>query len=251
MDSVRDHYESHLAPYYAWICGGAEHNLEQNRTFFKAHNVQPLDTGRAFDLGAGCGFQSIPLAEIGFRVVALDLSVRLLGELKNSAPHLPIDRICDDITHFSNYARGDIDLVVCMGDTLTHLATLEKVAALLQHVFSALVPEGRMILSFRNLSEPLVGLDRFIPVRSDENTIFSCFLEYGKNSVAVHDIVYEKKRGRWALLKSSYRKCRISPDWIRKYLQKIGFTIEYYDDRRGLIDLIARKKKRVHPKKAS
>jgi SAM-dependent methyltransferase len=242
MVSVRDHYENHLAPLYAWICGGVKQNLEKNRTFFKAHNIQPLDTGRAFDLGAGCGFQSIPLAEIGFSIVAMDLSARLLEELKNNASHLFIETICDDILNFSTYSRGEIELVVCMGDTLTHLETLTKVKALLQQVSAGLAPGGRLILSFRNLSQPLVGLDRFIPVRNNDTTIFTCFLEYGRNSVEVHDIIYEKKRGRWVLHKSSYRKSRISPEWIQSRLQQIGFTIEYYDDKRGLIDVIARKK---------
>jgi SAM-dependent methyltransferase len=242
MVSVRNHYENHLASYYAWICGGVEHNLEENRNFFKVHNIQPLDAGHALDLGAGCGFQSIPLAEIGFRVVAMDLSARLLGELKNNAPHLPIATICDDITHFSNYVRGNIDLVVCMGDTLTHLETLTKVGALLQQVYAGLAPGGRLILSFRNLSQPLVGLDRFIPVRSNDTTIFTCFLEFGRNSVEVNDIIYEKKGGRWDLHKSSYRKCRISPEWIQNHLVQIGFSIEFYDDKRGLIDVIAHKK---------
>lgn len=241
MASVRDHYENHLAPYYAWICGGVARNLEENRNFFKAHNIQPLDTGRAFDLGAGCGFQSIPLAELGFRVVAMDLSARLLGELKNNAPHLPIATICGDITHFSKYVRANVDLVVCMGDTLTHLAVLEKVAALIRQANAALVSGGHMILSFRNLTQTRVGLDRFIPVRSNDTTIFTCFLEYKKNSVQVHDIVYEKKGGQWALHKSAYRKLIVPPEWIRNALQQAEFNIELYNEKNGLIRIIARK----------
>lgn len=241
MVSVRDHYENHLARHYAWICGGVEHNLEQNRNFFEAHDIQPLDTGRAFDLGAGCGFQSIPLAEIGFSVVAVDLSARLLGELKNNAPHLPIATICDDISNFSHYVRDNIDLVVCMGDTLTHLADLEKVAALMQQAYSALVTGGGMILSFRNLTRALVGLDRFIPVRSSDTTIFTCFLEYEKNTVQVHDIVYEKKKQQWVLHKSVYRKLIIPTEWIRNILHQAGFKIKFYNEKNGLIFIIARK----------
>ncbi len=242
MVSVREHYENHLAPYYAWICGGVEHNLEQNRNFFEAHDIQPMDTGRAFDLGAGCGFQSIPLAEFGFRVVAMDLSARLLGELKDNAPHLPIATICDDMLNFSNYVRGNIELVVCMGDTLTHLETLDTVETLLQRAYATLVLGGRMILSFRNLSQALEGLDRFIPVRSDDTTIFTCFLEYERSSVRVHDIVYAKKKGQWRLHKSAYRKLIISPEWTQDYMQQIGFTIEFYKDQKGLIFIVARKK---------
>lgn len=242
MVSVREHYENHLARYYAWISGGYEINIAENRKFFKERNIQPINTGQAFDLGAGCGFQSIPLAELGFRVVAMDLSPRLLGQLKENAPHLPIETICDDLSNFSNYIRGTIDLVVCMGDTLTHLNALKNVEALLQQTYTALAPGGCLILSFRSLSEALLGMDRFIPVRSNDTTIFTCFLEYKKSTVTVHDLIYEKKKkGQWALHKSAYRKLRISPDWAQNFLHLIGFTVEFYDIKKGLVFIVARK----------
>ncbi len=242
MVSVREHYDNHLAKYYAWIAGGVERNLTENRAFFKANGIQSMNRGRAFDLGAGCGFQSIPLAELGFRVVALDLSARLLEQLKQIAPHLPIEPICDDLSNFSNYVRDNIELVVCMGDTLTHLESLENAAALVQQAHDALLPGGRLILSFRNLSAELVGLDRFIPVRSDDTTLFTCFLEYEKNTVKVHDIVYEKSKGQWVMHKSAYRKLRICPQWTQSTLQQTGFTIEHYSEKNGLIFIIAPKK---------
>ncbi len=242
MAGVREHYEKHLARYYAWIFGGVDINIAENRSFFRARNIQSTRTGRAFDLGAGCGFQSIPLAELGYRVVAMDLSARLLVQLKENAAGLPIEAICDDLLNFRNYARGRVHLVVCMGDTLTHLDTIENVEALLKQAYAALVPGGCLILSFRNLSQARVGLDRFIPVRSNATTIFTCFLEYEKNSVKVHDIIYEKKNRQWTLQKSFYRKLRISPDWIQKYLQQVGFVLEFYDEKRGLIFILARKR---------
>ncbi|MGD8799417.1 MAG: hypothetical protein PVJ44_12880, partial [Desulfobacterales bacterium] len=149
--------------------------------------------------------------------------------------------ICGDITHFSKYLRANVDLVVCMGDTLTHLAALEKVAALIRQANAALVSGGHMILSFRNLTQTRVGLDRFIPVRSNDTTIFTCFLEYQKDSVQVHDIVYEKKGGQWVLHKSAYRKLIISPEWIRNALHQAEFNTELYNEKNGLIRIIARK----------
>ena len=105
---------------------------------------------------------------------------------------------------------GEIELVVCMGDTLTHLETLTKVKALLQQVSTGLAPGGRLILSFRNLSQPLVGLDRFIPVRADADTVFTCFLEYEPETVKVHDLVYARDvDGAMTLNKSMYRKLRL------------------------------------------
>ena len=241
MAGVCEHYENHLARYYAWISGGVDEKMEENRKFFVDHDIQPIRSGLAFDLGAGCGFQSVPLAQLGFRVVALDLSAKMLAQLKKTAKNLPIETICDDLSNFTNYKSGNGELVVCMGDTLTHLDDFKKVQALLDTVFLSLETGGCLILSFRNLTQELVELDRFIPVKSNETTIFTCFLEFEKDSVKVHDIIYEKNKGQWVLKKSVFQKLRISPDWTQKYLQKIGFTIEFYDEQNGLIFIIARK----------
>ena len=241
MAGVCEHYENHLARYYAWISGGVDEKIEENRKFFADHDIQPIRSGLAFDLGAGCGFQSVPLAQLGFHVVALDLSAKMLAQLKKTAKNLPIETICDDLSNFSNYENGNIELVVCMGDTLTHLDDFKKVQALLDTIFSSLETGGGLILSFRNLTQELVELDRFIPVKSNETTIFTCFLEFEKDSVKVHDIIYEKNNAQWVLKKSVFQKLRISPDWTQKYLQKIGFTIEFYDEQNGFIFIIARK----------
>jgi 2-polyprenyl-3-methyl-5-hydroxy-6-metoxy-1,4-benzoquinol methylase len=241
MVDVCEHYEKHLAQHYAWISGGVDEKIEENRKFFADHDIQPIGSGLAFDLGAGCGFQSVPLAQLGFRVVALDLSAKMLAQLKKTAKNLPIETICDDLSNFTNYKSGNIELMVCMGDTLTHLDAFKKVQALLDTVFSALETGGCLILSFRNLTQELMELDRFIPVKSNETTIFTCFLEFAKDSVKVHDIIYEKNNAQWVLKKSVFQKLRISPEWTQKYLQKIGFAIEFYDEQNGLIFIIARK----------
>lgn len=241
MAGVCEHYENHLARYYAWISGGVDEKIEENRKFFVDHDIQPIRSGLAFDLGAGCGFQSVPLAQLGFRVVALDLSHKMLAQLRKTAKNLPIETICDDLSNFTNYKSGNIELMVCMGDTLTHLDDFKKVQALLDTIFSSLETGGGLILSFRNLTQELVELDRFIPVKSNETTIFTCFLEFEKDSVKVHDIIYEKNNAQWVLKKSVFQKLRISPDWTQKYLQKIGFAIEFYDEQNGLIFIIARK----------
>ncbi|MGD2184782.1 MAG: methyltransferase domain-containing protein [Desulfobacterales bacterium] len=241
MAGVWEHYENHLVDYYAWISGGVDLKIEENRKFFVDHNIRSNRSDLAFDLGAGCGFQSIPLAELGFRVVAMDLSAKMLVQLKENAKKLPIKTIRDDLSNFTNYECGNIKLVLCMGDTLTHLESLQKVQELLDKVYSALKVDGCLILSFRNLTVELSGLDRFIPVKSNARTIFTCFLEYEEDTVKVHDIIYEKKDNKWAMKKSFFKKLRISPDWTRNFLHSIGFTIEFDNEEDGMYFIIARK----------
>jgi SAM-dependent methyltransferase len=243
MASVKEHYEKLLAGYYSWMSGGLHQKIEQNRKFFESHHVRPLRSALAVDLGAGCGFQAIPLSQLGFRVIAIDSSAKLLAELKQNAQGLSIHPIHDDLLNFSRHCPDPIELVVCMGDTLTHLKTRQAIRQLLRKIFRALEADGRLILTFRDLSAELTGLDRFIPVRNDAHTIFTCFLEYEKNHVKVHDMIYERRDNRWDLKKSFFKKIRIPPRWVEEVLQALGFKIEVFDIHNAGVCIIARKPK--------
>ncbi|MEJ2221038.1 MAG: class I SAM-dependent methyltransferase, partial [Desulfobacterales bacterium] len=103
MASVKEHYDKLLAPYYSWICGGCELKFEENRKFFQSLGIRPVRSGAAVDLGAGSGFQSIPLSEAGFKVFAIDLSPDLLAELKSHAEGLSIVTIEDNLLNFTEH----------------------------------------------------------------------------------------------------------------------------------------------------
>ena len=242
MADVKAHYDNLLAPYYSWIFGCFESKLEENRNFFRGHGIQPGLSGAAIDLGAGCGFQSIPLAEAGFKVTAIDFSHTLLANLGKNARELPIKTIEDNLLNFSAHRPADTELIVSMGDTLTHIETLDKVQLLFKNIFEALEDAGLLVLTFRDLTFELKGLDRIIPVRSESNLIFTCFLEYEKEHVKVHDVIYEKTDDQWQIQKGYYRKLRIPPDWTRKCLLKIGFEVETFDIQNGMITIIARRR---------
>jgi len=241
MATAKEHYKNHLAKYYSWMSGGFTKKLEENRKFFKDHNVWPHGSGVAVDLGAGSGFQSIPLAELGYQVIAIDLSSHLLAELKENAKDLSIEIINDDLLNFSKHCPDTVELVVCMGDTLTHLNTHQNIREYLKRVYSALEMGGQVILTFRDLTSELKDLGRFIPVRNNANTVFTCFLEFEKDYVKVHDIIYERKHNKWELKKSVFNKIRISPKWIRELLQEFGFKVEAYDIHNGIVCIIAHK----------
>lgn len=241
MTDVKAHYDNLLAPYYAWIFGGKEQKLKENRIFFRDHSIIPERSGVAMDLGAGCGFQSIPLAEAGFRVIAIDICPALLADLKESAGELPIETIEGNLLNFSGHRLENTELIVCMGDTLTHLKSLDEVQILMNKVYQALSAAGLLVLTFRDLMFELKGLERFIPVRSEPNLIFTCFLEYEKEHVKVHDVIYEKTNGQWQLRKGFYRKLRIPPQWARDCLLATGFEVNKFDIRNGMATIIARK----------
>ena len=241
MADVKAHYDNLLAPYYSWIYGGAEGKLAENRKLFRDRGLRPALSGVAMDLGAGCGFQSIPLAEAGFKVIAIDICNDLLANLEKSAGKLPIKTVEDDLLNFRVHCPATTELIVCMGDTLTHLDSLENVQDLFKNIYRALESNGRLVLGFRDLTLELKDQDRFIPVRSQSDLIFTCFLEYEKDHVKVHDIIYENTNDRWHLKKGFYRKLRIPPDWTQACLLDLGFEVEEFEIQNGMVTVTARK----------
>ncbi len=239
--NIKEHYENHLANYYSWMFGDFNAKLNENQRFFQRHNIKPTSSKNAIDLGAGCGFQSIPLAKIGFEVKAIDFSKKLLEELKNKSCGLNIETIESDILNFGAYSNTEPELIVCMGDTITHLDSLESIQKLIKNNYEILLNNGKLVLTFRDLTFELKEEDRFIPVNSDNNRIFTCFLEYHTTFMKVFDIVYEKEKGRWNQKISSYKKLIISQTEMKESVEDAGFKMEFMSIDNGFITIIGTK----------
>ena len=238
MPSVAEHYETLLAPVYAWMVGGTEAAIALGQA-----DLDPVLCGGNFaiDLGAGFGMHTIPLARAGWRVLAIDSSPVLLSQLSTLAEGLPVRARCGDLLRFAEYLSIDerADLVLCMGDTLTHLATPDAIAALSRMVAARLSPRGRFVATFRDYSRLPSGESRFIPVRADEHRILTCFLEEFDSYVQVHDLLHERMQGTWVTRISSYRKLRLSPEAVRQAFLASGLQATLEPGPRGMVRLIA------------
>ena len=242
MASVRQHYDNFLAEHYSWMFGDFHAKVQENIDFFRLNGIEPRSGGKALDLGCGSGFQSIALAKLGFRVLAIDMCETLLNELRNRSAGRDIDAVQGDILDYSMYAdKGPFEVAVCMGDTLTHLQNTQEVSALLANIYPLLEQGGRLALSFRDLTAELKGIDRIIPVRSDDDKIMATFLEYEKTQVNVHDIVFVKGDSGWDLRKSTYKKLRIGMHQVHDFLQHLDFKIISSEVQEGFSVIIAEK----------
>ncbi|HEX3001326.1 MAG TPA: class I SAM-dependent methyltransferase [Methanoregula sp.] len=237
--SVKDHYDRFLAGQYVWMAGGFAINLERNRRLFSEAGIIPRSTGTAIDLGAGCGFAAIPLAGAGFRVTAVDFCRPLLDELVRHTPE--ISTVEGDILDFPLWAGRGPELIVCMGDTLTHLPDTGSVRNLLRQCDAELVPGGKFILALRDYSAGERGETVVIPVRRDTGQIFLCRLEYGDEKICVTDIVYSNRAGKWERNASSYEKIRFPPGSLIQELEHAGLQIDEHIPGEGLITIIAEK----------
>ena len=239
MANVEQHYDQVLSDVYSWMYGGYDAALARYADFFSSRGITPTRSGRAVDLGAGCGFQSIPLARLGFAVTAIDIDGKLLDELRRHAGDADIATVRGDLLDFERHVEGPIELALCMVDTLVHLGSKAAVKELFGKVHRALEPGGRFVITYRDLSHETLELDRFIPVRADDSAILTCFLEYEAETVKVHDLVYRKLGGEWTFRKSFYRKLRLARSWVEDELRAAGFALAEAGVERGFVTLIA------------
>jgi SAM-dependent methyltransferase len=182
---------------------------------------------------------AIPLAQRGFDVIAIDNCHTLLDELRGKCEELSVEIVEDDLLLFPSHLPKKADLMLCMTDTITHLTDKEAIIELIRSVFDHLNPGGRFVTTFRDYSKELVAEQRFIPVRSSPERVFSCFLEYGDSHLTVNDILYQWNGNKWDFSVSSYQKTRISPEWLLQELEEIGFEVVREVTPSGMIRVIA------------
>jgi len=240
VKSVQHHYDEFLAPVYSWILGDFDTAYRANVELFDTLGLEARQGELAVDLGCGPRCQSLPLAERGYRVVAIDFCRELLDELERRAAGLAIETVCDDLREFERHVDGAPALIACMGDTLVHLPDRPSVDAVIDRIAGALAPGGTFIYSIRDyVSAEPEGAARFVPIRADDAQIFTCFLDYKPDVVHVHDVLYTKQDGAWQFSVSDYLKLRLDVADINGRLAARGLDIVREDRARGMICTVA------------
>lgn len=125
-----------------------------------AVNVRPGD--RVVDLGCGTGTLSLPLAERGARVLAVDVSPAMIARLKDYAAErslASLDGLATPIEDLSMPA-GSADLIVT-SYALHHLRDTDK-AALVRAAYQWLRPGGTLVVADMMFGRGATKADRVI-----------------------------------------------------------------------------------------
>lgn len=242
MTSIEEHYEQLLAENYSWMAGGQDVGVERSRRAFEKLEVKATTGAKSIDLGCGSGFQSIALADLGYEVVSVDTSQALLDELAHHANGRNIETVLADMRDVDAYReQGPFSLVVCQGDSILSLESAAEVEKMLTGLMACLQLQATVVISFRSLLQPLTGIDRAIPVRLDDDRLWTTFLEYEQQHVVVNDQLFVKDDSGWRMEKGSYKKLRLDPQCVVDQFNQLGFDEVTHRIDQGVSTIVAKR----------
>lgn len=225
---VTTHYDALLAARYTWMMGGLDGCLSSASALLDAVGLTDEGSGSVLDLGAGAGYHARVLASRGFTVTAVDTSETLLKELAEVCAGLPVTALQSDLLDEAKFAeRGPYLLILCVGDTLTHLSSMKDVDKLIRMAARLLAPGGALLLQFREQPKELSPQDSVIKMRAERDRIMQCVLHFEPERVWVTDVVHEWNGQAWLTTKSTYPKLRISAEEVLEIGTTAGLNIRF------------------------
>jgi glycine/sarcosine N-methyltransferase len=188
------------------------------------------------DCSCGPGGQAIPLAELGWKVTATDVSEANLNTAWKRAAQRGARLACYlcDMRHLDTHFREPFDWAITCGGALTEIETDEGIAQALRQMFGVLRPEGKCYIEMRNM-DFLIDEDRPRYQFAGEHPtphgrvihVHDWECESDVHVISTDAFLIEDERckdaGRWQTEVLSYRRRVLRKAELERLLQAAGF----------------------------
>jgi SAM-dependent methyltransferase len=243
MGDVKSHYAELLGPIYTWYTSAAGDPVGRARAWLERHELASYQT--YLDLGAGSGAHTLALLAQGKHVTAVDFDTALVAELRSAAAEhaarLTLHE--DELVKIVRDARTEIwDVILCAGDTLTHLPSVADIAELMRESARHLAKGGRFALQYRDSTGfSAQGVARFLEVARDSRRTLHCLLEpLDAEHLRVTDIVTEVTTDGPRTRLSDYVKLRLTPERLVGLAEPAGLSLDHQVVEAGMTTLCFR-----------
>lgn len=246
-DAIADHYPLFFRD---WETAMEREGLGL-RSIFRNHGVN-----RVLDASSGAGAQAVPLAQLGFEVVAADPSTGMLRKAVEIATKYnmrdKIHFVRSDFLDLPKAVQGTFDAIVSKGNALPHLIRDEEIEQTLRNFYNLLRPGGMLVIGMRDFAPFMEDRPRFLPGlvnRLEDGSEFITFDIWewrdGPPILARQNLFIVTGRGRhYEAIKRRVVFRPLSTDEVKVVLLEAGFEdIKDQPDRAERV-LVARKPER-------
>lgn len=232
-NNTNDFYDA-IAEYYPLFYRDWETQLQREglglRSIFRNRGVQ-----RVLDASCGVGTQAVPLAELGFEVVAADPSPGMLTKAKDTAARFgvadKIQFVAADFMQLHEAVIGPFDAVVSKGNALPHLLTDEEIETAVLTFYELLRPGGTLVIGMRDFAPFMEDRPRFLPgfIHDDEGgrefiTFDLWEWDDGPPVIARQNLfIVQGKGAQYETIKRQVAFRPLSTDEVKVVLLEVGF----------------------------
>ena len=128
---------------------------------------------RVLDVACGTGKHAIALAQRGYDVTGVDLSVAMIDRARANAVAERVDGVRFVVAGFGMLAertKAGFDAVLCLGNSLPHVLTEQALEATLDDMAAVLRPGGLLFIQSRNMDAVIERQARWMPVQARQES---------------------------------------------------------------------------------
>lgn len=245
-------FYNRLAPDYDRMTGFAKRFVHE-KPFFRML-VEKFGIRSALDAGAGTGFHSLLLSQLGVDVTAVDVSAEMLQALDANAREkgLHVRALESSFEDLQAHLTEPFDSVFCLGNALAHILSPDALRLVLANFASLLKSDGVLFLQTVNFERILKSRDRIQNIREAGNVMTVRFYDYEDEFIRFNVLKIEKADGGMSHSLNSVLLRPILREELLQMLEEAGFidiktyggiTMEEFDTclSRDLVVLARRK----------
>jgi len=184
-----------------------------------ADRIRP--NGKILDYGAGTGRLSIPLAQKGFDVTAVEPCAEMLGQLmQKKQSGMILNPVCSKMADYNGHMEFDIAL--CVFSVLLYLLDEDLLRKSLEQAYASLKPSGMLLIDIpsRALFQSYSRKDHFI-----ERTVL--IIEQPDNIfIYSENLKVRQSNGDESSYSDEFHIRYWPTEIVRKVLEDVGFVTD-------------------------
>lgn len=222
FSDATDFYDNLAGDYDAMT--GFEKRFIHEKPFFSLL-MREYGITSALDAGAGTGFHSLLLGQLGADMTAADVSKKMIDRVKYHAKdlHLAIDVVESNFKDLPLKLHKKFDAVLCMGNSLPHLLTHEELVLSLKSFSAILRPGGFLFLQLLNYARILDSRDRIQSVKEAGGVTFVRSYEFHQQFVVFNILRLRNTNGQLVHQLDSVKLRPILKPELLNALDEAGF----------------------------
>jgi len=199
---------------------------------FVRENLLDLPGKRILDIGCATGELAFQLAMSGASIVGIDLNKDLLKQANQKKKHSGLTFQAGNMLELkADFKCWEFDAVLCFGNTLVHLESLELVKKMLEEAIYVLKPGGNLFIQILNYDYILNDLVTELPIIETDKIKFTRKYKFPENSSVIEFITHLEIKQENKTVSNKTFLLALRSDELMHLLKDVGFgNIHFYSN---------------------